>query len=124
MNDPCHGTTLLICVAVWNDDMSHKQIVSSCRIFLKKVSMGGGRFAKAGGIGEVCTNPVHLRHGLSKALLKTAVKIMKERQLVVSLLHAAPTFFPVHEALGYSRSQSKWAPVSLSLLEIENYFAA
>jgi hypothetical protein len=48
MNYPCHGPTLLICVAVWNDDVSHKEIVLSfCCIFLKKVLMGGGRFAKA-----------------------------------------------------------------------------
>jgi hypothetical protein len=49
---------------------------------------------------------------------------LKERQLAVSLLHAAPTFFPVYEALGYFCSQSKWAAVALSLLETENYFAA
>jgi hypothetical protein len=59
MNDPCHGPTLLICVAVWNDDTLHKQIVWSCRMFLKKVSMSGVRFSKAGSIREVCTNPVY-----------------------------------------------------------------
>jgi len=86
-------------------------IAASCRVFTRFVSDGcGGRPIRAGGIGEVCTSPRHRRRGLSRQLLRDCVDIMmtpsssdEEEQFVVSLLHAAPAFFPVYESAGYRR---------------------
>mmetsp|Transcript_37170 Transcript_37170/g.107077 ORF Transcript_37170/g.107077 Transcript_37170/m.107077 type:complete len:371 (+) Transcript_37170:49-1161(+) len=90
-------------------------IVASCRLFLRTLSGG----LNSGGIGEVCTANDHRRRGLSKVLLTNVIEIMKERTLQVSLLHAAPAFFPVYESVGYSCSASKWSvvPVVLSKLK-------
>jgi hypothetical protein len=98
------------------------QMVASCRLFLRTVSSGAGSLSlSAGGIGEVCTADDHRRRGLSKVLLRNVMEIMKERQLQVSLLHAAPAFFPVYEkAGGYACTMSHWSvvPVSTSKLQI------
>lgn len=40
---------------------------------------------------------------------------MKERHMQVSLLHAAPDFFPVYQSVGYACSQSKWSVVSIHM---------
>ena len=122
VNDPDHGPTSLIRVAVM--DSPTKRIVASCRIFLRILSLGGSNNAssiQAGGIGEVCTDSTHRRQGLSKALLQNAIEIMKERKLAISLLHAAPGFFPVYQSIGYSCSQSRWTTMSLLLTELKQY---
>lgn len=110
-NDPNRGQASLIRVACYNGE-----IVASCRLFLKNISTGGktigsnSTYLKGGGIGEVCTAPTHRKRGLSKVLLQNVIEIMKERQLQVSLLHAAPAFFPVYEKAGnYLCTLSKWS---------------
>lgn len=112
-NDPCRGQASLIRVACYNGE-----IVASCRLFLRTVSTAGSAMTisgapsslTAGGIGEVCTAPTHRKRGLSKVLLQNVMKIMKERQLQVSLLHAAPAFFPVYEKAGkYRCTLSRWS---------------
>jgi hypothetical protein len=109
-NDPNRGKASLIRVAFFNGEM-----VSSCRLFLRTISTGGSTPPlNAGGIGEVCTATTHQRRGLSKVLLQNVIEIMKERQLQVSLLHAAPEFFPVYEkAGGYKCSRSQWSAVTV-----------
>jgi predicted acetyltransferase len=84
--------------------------------------------AAAGGIGEVCTDAEHRKRGLSKMLLQNVISIMKERQLQISLLHAAAVFFPVYQkAGGYAGSTSHWSVVQvttakLSVVDTTNYF--
>jgi hypothetical protein len=109
-NDPNRGKASLIRVAFFNGEM-----VSSCRLFLRTISTGGSTSPlNAGGIGEVCTATNHQRRGLSKVLLQNVIEIMKERQLQVSLLHAAPEFFPVYvKAGGYKCSRSRWSVVTV-----------
>jgi GNAT superfamily N-acetyltransferase len=107
-NDPDRDASL-IRVAVCGTD-----IVASCRIFLRTVSTGKGGSIQAGGIGEVCTSDSHRRRGLSKVLLENAIRIMNHRKLQLSLLHAAPTFFPVYQKTGgYSCTTSHWSIVSI-----------
>jgi predicted GNAT family N-acyltransferase len=124
VNDPDRGSTSLIRVAVNQQD---GQIVSSCRVFLRQLSTGMTvdghvKTVSAGGIGEVCTDPSHRRKGLSKALLQNAIAIMKERQLHVSLLHAAPEFFPVYEqSCGYSCSNSQWVNVEVNVAKLYSW---
>lgn len=105
-NDPTTkvpGSSRLIRVALFEG-----RIVASCRVFLKDISTGASNeneltTLKSGGIGEVCTDVKHRRRGLSKKLLENAIAIMEERSDVqISSLHAAPTFFPLYELLGYS----------------------
>eukprot|EP00532_Pseudo-nitzschia_australis_P006905 CAMPEP_0168165166 /NCGR_PEP_ID=MMETSP0139_2-20121125/1341_1 /TAXON_ID=44445 /ORGANISM="Pseudo-nitzschia australis, Strain 10249 10 AB" /LENGTH=500 /DNA_ID=CAMNT_0008082263 /DNA_START=39 /DNA_END=1541 /DNA_ORIENTATION=- len=128
-NDPFKGSSQLIRVALYDN-----KIVASCRIFLRTISMpdtSGGKedsdvytanvktFAlplRAGGIGEVCTSVEHRRRGISTALLKSAIAVMKERGLHLSSLHAAPIFFPLYEAMGYSSTTSgnRWSTVLLT----------
>jgi hypothetical protein len=107
-NDPDRDASL-IRVAVCGTD-----IVASCRVFLRTVSTGNGGSIRAGGIGEVCTSDSHRRRGLSKVLLENAIRIMNQRKLQLSLLHAAPTFFPVYQKTGgYSCATSHWSIVSI-----------
>ncbi|CAJ1920270.1 unnamed protein product [Cylindrotheca closterium] len=115
-NDPNRGQASLIRVACYNGE-----IVASCRLFLKNIStggktiVGGATHLKGGGIGEVCTKETHRKRGLSKVLLQNVMEIMKERQLQVSLLHAAPSFFPVYEKAGnYQCTLSKWSVAPLT----------
>ena len=113
-NDPstrAPGSSKLIRVAVLGDE-----IVASCRIFLRTIAghtattpetPAGKSLSSsslhAGGIGEVCTAVEHRRRGLSTKLLENAIAIMEDRtDLRVSSLHAAPTFFPLYESMGYS----------------------
>lgn len=125
VNDPDQGSTSLIRVAVYHrSDGGSQAIVSSCRIFLRTLSLGNltendnQTTVLAGGIGEVCTDPLHRLKGLSKALLRNAIAIMKERQLQVSLLHAAPPFFPVYESCGYRCSKSYWMDVDVDVTKL------
>jgi GNAT superfamily N-acetyltransferase len=97
--------------------ISGNTIVASCRLFLRTLSGN----VPAGGIGEVCTAPEHRRRGLSKVLLQNVLDIMKERKLSVSLLHAAPVFFPVYEAVGYTRSTSQWSILTISQEQLEEF---
>lgn len=110
-NDPTRSPSL-VRVALYQG-----QIVASCRLFLREVSTGDGTGSSlsAGGIGEVCTADDHRRRGLSKVLLRNVIEIMQERRLQVSLLHAAPAFFPVYEkAGGYVCTTSSWSVVPIS----------
>jgi predicted GNAT family N-acyltransferase len=114
-NDP-HAEADLVRVVWWNDEM-----VSSCRIFRKELSLGDGETViVGGGIGEVCTACAHRRRGLSKFLLHDAINIMKDRQMQVSLLHAAPEFFPVYErGGGYESTRSEW---SIATIRVDQLF--
>eukprot|EP00531_Pseudo-nitzschia_arenysensis_P010608 CAMPEP_0116137656 /NCGR_PEP_ID=MMETSP0329-20121206/12360_1 /TAXON_ID=697910 /ORGANISM="Pseudo-nitzschia arenysensis, Strain B593" /LENGTH=417 /DNA_ID=CAMNT_0003632577 /DNA_START=55 /DNA_END=1308 /DNA_ORIENTATION=- len=105
-NDPTTkvpGSSRLIRVALFEGT-----IVASCRVFLKDISSGTTQqnvqtVLRSGGIGEVCTDVKHRRRGISKKLLENAIAIMEERSDVqISSLHAAPTFFPLYQLLGYS----------------------
>ena len=111
--------TSLVRVAI---DDETQQIVSSCRIFVRCI---GGVAENtedrvgvwAGGIGEVCTHQQHRRRGLSKQLLQDAIQIMESSsyddnsRLHVSLLHAAPSFFPVYQSVGYQNTTSQWSRI-------------
>mmetsp|Transcript_27926 Transcript_27926/g.75944 ORF Transcript_27926/g.75944 Transcript_27926/m.75944 type:complete len:445 (-) Transcript_27926:655-1989(-) len=114
-NDPFKDSSKLIRVATYDN-----QIVASCRIFLRTISSGkdDGKVFRVGGIGEVCTAVEHRRRGLSAALLRSAIAIMMERQLQISSLHAAPTFFPLYESLGYTHTVrgNRWSTVLLTSL--------
>ena len=119
-NDPLAESDL-VRVILWKDEI----IVSSCRIFQKEVSLGNGKTVPAGGIGEVCTSVDHQRRGLSKHLLHNAIEIMKFRQMKLSLLHAAPEFFPVYKrAGGYASTNSKWSVATLQLDQLNGAAAA
>ena len=119
-NDPERSASL-IRVMIYNgstaDDQdsttTKPQIVSSCRIFRRTISLGGGSIVVGGGIGEVCTDNDHRRRGLSKMLLQDAIRIMTEQNHQLSLLHAAPAFFPVYESSGYVGTTSCWSLVSI-----------
>ena len=130
MNDPNKGAPSLIRVAIVvndNEDGKNKpttttppKIVASCRLFLRTISTGSGstkgRNLSAGGIGEVCTSNDHRRRGLSKMLVQNCIQIMKERKLQLSLLHAAPNFFPVYAKIGnYVTSKSCWSTIEVDL---------
>ena len=124
-NDPttkAPGSSKLIRVAIFEGS-----IVASCRVFLKEISMGnnqqeGPKSILSGGIGEVCTDINHRRRGISKKLLENAIAIMEDRSEVqISSLHAAPTFFPLYESLGYSAppisnpfGANRWSMVNLN----------
>jgi predicted GNAT family N-acyltransferase len=101
-NDPDRQASY-IRVACWNDE-----IVSSCRIFCRRISDGSGSVYKAGGIGEVCTLSSHRKRGLSKELLNDCIRIMTEDGFQISFLHSAPAFFPVYRSAGYECSTTKW----------------
>ena len=91
--------------------MFEEKVVASCRIFHRTIS-GGNGFAgtiRAGGIGEVCTLEAHRKRGLSKELLLDAIQIMESEGMQLSLLHAAPSFFPVYQKVGYVCTVSKWS---------------
>jgi Acetyltransferase (GNAT) domain len=91
-------------VADWVRVIFHgKEIVASCRIFARQISIGNGKSVEAGGIGEVCTGQAHRKRGLSKRLLQDCIRIMTLRSMQVSMLHASPIFFPV-----YARVQVFW----------------
>jgi len=112
-NDPDRQASL-IRVAFYEN-----QMVASVRVFCRKVSDGKGGSIAAGGIGEVCTDSNHRRRGLSKQLLQDAIEIMTKKGMKMSLLHAAPSFFPVYESAGYECTLSEWSvvPVDRSKLD-------
>lgn len=104
-NDPSREALLIRVI------LHDGQIVSSCRIFRRTVRMGTD--VEAGGIGEVCTSEQHRNRGLSKLLLENCILIMTELGMEVSLLHAAPDFFPVYESRDYVCVSSRWSLVTL-----------
>jgi predicted GNAT family N-acyltransferase len=85
------------------------QMVGSCRVFRRQVSLGSGEYADAGGIGEVCTDKLHRKRGLSKQLLQDAKQIISESGMELSFLHSAPDFFPVYEKAGYKCTVTQWS---------------
>jgi predicted GNAT family N-acyltransferase len=115
-------------IVLWND-----QIVSSCRIFHRDVSLGcatsiadttttTASSVHAGGIGEVCTSKQHRHRGLSKLLLQDSLSIMKSSGFVLSFLHAAPGFFPFYErGGGYSSTKSEWSLARIHIDLLKNY---
>jgi len=112
-----------------NDDKDKYTIVASCRLFLRTISLTSsstsenvGSVVLAGGIGEVCTAPEHRRRGLSTALLHNVIEIMKERQLSISLLHAAPTFFTLYQSVGYHNSISRWSTISVRQDQLDSSY--
>lgn len=116
-NDPRRDASLIRII------LYDGKIVSSCRIFLKTISSGMGSSAiEAGGIGEVCTSPLHRKRGLSKLLLHDALDIMKcVCKVSVSFLHSAPDFFPVYErGGGYASTVSPWSLLTLDARQLHN----
>ena len=112
-NDPLRFPQLIRVAIVHGNNINNNNkptIVASCRLFLRTLSGN----VSAGGIGEVCTAVEHRRRGLSTALLRNVMDIMNERKLSVSLLHAAPAFFPVYESVGYVSSTSEWSVLTIS----------
>ena len=95
------------------------EIVSSVRIFRRTLSTGpNSPPIEAGGIGEVCTSPNHQRRGLSKLLLKDALRIMGSGNegMACSLLHSSPDFRPVYRKVGgYECVKSEWSLVPIIL---------
>jgi len=112
-NDP-HRSATLIRVMFYRCEDGTEKIVASVRVFLRQISIGGGESVYGGGIGEVCTDMKHRRRGLSKLLLQEAIRIMIEKNFQVSLLHAAPAFFPVYESSGYEGTISHWSKVKIN----------
>jgi predicted GNAT family N-acyltransferase len=107
-NDPQRDASL-IRVAVTPEN----SIVASCRVFLRSISWASSSSSAmtilpVGGIGEVCTTEAHRRRGLSVELLQDAVACMKAMNLCISILHSAPSFFPVYQNAGYVCSTSQW----------------
>ena len=89
-------------------------IVASVRIFLRDLASFGTDLSaavRAGGIGEVCTDPDHRRKGLSNTLLRRAIGYMQSIGLEVSLLHASETFRKVYQKVGYVSCRSRWVDV-------------
>jgi predicted GNAT family N-acyltransferase len=119
-NDP-HRAPVLIRVMFYNKDM-----VASCRIFSRRVSLGNnnkGQTVLAGGIGEVCTAHEHRNRGLSKRLLQDAIQVMTNNQnMTISMLHATdPVLFPYYASCGYVCTTSYWSKVTIhpsKILEI------
>jgi predicted GNAT family N-acyltransferase len=121
-NDP-HRSAELIRVMIYSNssgaagDTMPGKIVASCRVFQRSISVGNDTEAsalRAGGIGEVCTDNNHRRRGLSKILLQDAISIMSEQKMHITLLHAAPEFFPVYESSGYAKTTSRWSTVMIN----------
>lgn len=113
-NDPFARAPYMIRIAVHDDS-----IVASCRVFRRTISLTGGKTITAGGIGEVCTSANHRRRGLAKELLQDAIQIMQaDQDMKVSLLHAAPEFFPVYEKSGYTCTRSRWTEVTIDVSQL------
>jgi predicted GNAT family N-acyltransferase len=86
----------------------------------------------AGGIGEVCTDMNHRSRGLSKRLLYDCINIMEHHGTTnqnnnfffqVSILHAAPSFFPFYRSCGYYnwiQTIYSWLELNLSQLMLLN----
>jgi predicted GNAT family N-acyltransferase len=111
-NDPQRDSSL-IRVAVTLENA----IVASCRVFLRSISWASSsevHTLPAGGIGEVCTAEAHRRRGLSAELLQDAVACMKAMNLRISLLHSAPSFFPVYQNAGFACSTSQWSVATVN----------
>jgi predicted GNAT family N-acyltransferase len=122
-NDPDRDASL-IRVATTTFHQNNQVIAASCRVFVRRISFGNNgetAIIKAGGIGEVCTAANHRRRGLSAQLLQDAVSQMKIAGITISLLHSAPSYFPVYEKAGYVCTTSRWSDVRIDgkLLEVE-----
>ena len=114
-NDPERSSELIRVVLFHPEGAPKPQIVASCRVFRRTISFGNGNNegVQAGGIGEVCTDDKHRRRGLSKLLLKDAIRIMTDQKMKLSLLHAGPAFFKVYESSGYACTLSCWSVVTI-----------
>lgn len=90
-------------------------IVASTRVFVREISLGHGLSCKAGGIGEVCTDPSHRKKGLAKHLLNHAIDVMtKQQEMKCSLLHSSPAFMNVYEtSANYSGVPTFWTILTL-----------
>jgi len=126
-NDPQRDAdlvrVLIHCPTNNDEEREHGEIVSSVRIFRRTLTAGSSGVVEAGGIGEVCTSPNHQRRGLSKILLKDALRIMSESSssMTCSLLHANPEFRPVYSKVGgYQSLRSEWTVVPIQLNPLTN----
>mmetsp|Transcript_31640 Transcript_31640/g.66549 ORF Transcript_31640/g.66549 Transcript_31640/m.66549 type:complete len:408 (+) Transcript_31640:83-1306(+) len=132
-NDPRRDAglvrVLIHCPNNSEEEQLHGEIVSSVRIFRRTLSTGPSGDVmpiEAGGIGEVCTSPNHQRRGLSKILLKDAIKIMSSSvkeadEMACSLLHASPDFRPVYSKVGgYESVRSAWSIVPIKIKHLTN----
>ena len=128
-NDPDRRPTLIRIAVASREDVNptkgiqREDIVASCRIFHRVISLGGNAndstepivsTLAVGGIGEVCTHESHRCRGLAKELLNDAIACMKALEMNVSLLHSAPSFFPVYRKIGYVNITSCWSVMTIN----------
>jgi GNAT superfamily N-acetyltransferase len=139
-NDPHRDSALVRVATIFDDDADDEHIVASCRVFHRTIASpligqqddetSGTAVIDAGGIGEVCTAADHRRRGLSNQLLQQAIAAMSghddsssapstlttSRNMKLSFLHSAPTFFPVYQKAGYTSTRSRWSVITISIV--------
>ena len=105
-----------------NCEDGNPNLVSSVRVFLRKLSTGeamkesGGKLRNAGGIGEVCTLSQYRRQGIASRLLKDAVMQMGARNLDCSLLHVSnPALQAVYKKQGYASVCTSWSNIPMRI---------
>lgn len=109
-NDPRRDASL---VTVMKETVTCK-IVASTRVFVRRISIGNGKYVEAGGIGEVCTSLDHRKKGLAKKLLLNAIQLMTQRNMNCSMLHASPSLMNVYErSANYKGVDSHWTILPL-----------
>ncbi|KAJ3162394.1 hypothetical protein HDU86_004874 [Geranomyces michiganensis] len=110
-NDP-HANLDGVLVAVLPET---NQIVSSVRVYHRELNLTTTNNTRSaipcGAVGDVATNPSHRGKGLARALLALADTHMRNHNLPVAALHAAPLAVPLYESCGYVR-----APMRMSTL--------
>lgn len=115
-NDPDRDRSL-IRVAI---DQANETIVSSCRVFRRRIHIGNQVVASVYGIGEVCTSIEHRRRGLASALLHNALNVCcSTTPHPIVLLHAAPSVQPVYaKAAEFRTSRTAWCVVPVDVARL------
>lgn len=89
-------------------------IVATVRVFVRQVKCGRSTSLPLGGIGEVCTRKEFRRRGLSRALMRDALRWMREEAGMgagLSSLHGGGAVQPFYASLGYVSTPVHYAKV-------------
>lgn len=107
-NDPLQDINGII-IAVDED----YKILSTVRVFFRDLNLNGNK-VRSGGIGSVGTLEEHRGKGLSKAVFKEAIKLMKSRDVKISFLLSGVQNEGYYNSLGYFKSILKYKTCTIS----------
>ncbi|KAJ3209392.1 hypothetical protein HDU67_006218 [Dinochytrium kinnereticum] len=97
-----------------------EDVVSSVRVYVRKMHLGSGMTVDVGGIGDVATQIAHRGKRLASKLMSMGEDFMKAKNINFAVLHAAPAAAPLYASLGWKACGLGFYKVTIQAGELEH----